>query len=196
VEKGFSRPSVQAMLIWLLAALCIGVLAACTQAADAGIPTASGSQEASSGEADLAQDETTPAAEDDADKALAWSRCMRENGVPEFPDPDSQGRILISPPGSINPDSPEFQKASAACLHLAPEGWGEAEVDPGDVEVMLEFAHCMRENGVPEFPDPDPNAGARISFGSVNPQDPKAQAALEVCRAILDNLQSSPAIGG
>src|SRR5688500_9115305 len=93
VTKGLRHPSVRVMLLWLLAALLIGALAACTQATDAGIPTASESQEASPGEANLAQAETTPAAEDPEDAALAWSQCMRENGVPEFPDPDSEGRI-------------------------------------------------------------------------------------------------------
>jgi hypothetical protein len=196
VTKRLRRPSVQVMLLWLLAALFIGALAACTQATDAGIPTASESQAASSVEANSAQAETTPAAEDPEDAALVWARCMRENGVPEFPDPDSQGRILLSPPGSIDPDSAEFQGAREACLHLAPEGWGEAKVDPGDEEVMLEFASCMRENGLPDYPDP--NAGLRI-FGpdsKVDPNDPKVQAALESCKAILQDLQSGPQIGG
>jgi hypothetical protein len=187
------------MLLWLLAALFIGALAACTQATDAGIPTASESQEASPGEADLAQTETTPAAEDPQDAALAYSQCIRENGVPEFPDPDSEGRILLRRRGSIDPDSAVWREAIDACRHLAPAGWGEANVSPGDEEVMLEFARCMRENGVPDYPDPDPNSGNRIMFGpesGIDPNDPKVQAALESCKAILQDLQSGSAIGG
>jgi hypothetical protein len=117
---------------------------------------------------------------------------MRENGVPEFPDPDPEGRILI-PRGSVNPDSAGFREAIDACQHLAPAGWGEANVGPGDEEVMLEFARCMRENGVPDYPDPDPNSGVRIMR---DPNDPKVQAALESCKAILQDLQSGPRIGG
>jgi hypothetical protein len=113
--------------------------------------------------------------------------------VPAFPDPDSEGRILIPLNSGITPDSADFQKAGAACLHLAPEGWGEATTGPGDEEVMLEFARCMRENGVPDYPDPDPNSGVRIQR---DPNDPKAQAALESCKAILQDLQSGPRIGG
>jgi hypothetical protein len=63
---------------------------------------------------------------------------------------------------------------------------------------MLEFARCMRENGVPDYPDPDPNAGVRI-FGpdsKLDPNDPKIQAAVESCKAILQELQSGPRIGG
>jgi hypothetical protein len=198
VTKRLRRPSVQLMLLWLLAALFIGALAACTKATDAGIPTANDSQEASSGEENSAQAEPTPAAEDPGDANLAFSQCMRENGVPTFPDPDSEGRIRIDPPGSINPDSAEFREASDACRHLATAGWGDAPAGPGDQEVMLKFARCMRENGLPDFPDPDPNAGLQI-FGpdsKLDPNDPKVKAALESCKAILQDLQSGPAIGG
>ncbi len=192
VTKRVRRPSSRLMLLWLLAALCIGVLAACAQAADTGIPTARDSQAASSGEANSAQTETTPAAQDPEDAGLAYSRCMRENGLPQFPDADAEGRILI-PLGSMDPDSAEFQAAGEACRHLAPEGWGDETEGTGDVEVMIEFARCMRENGVADYPDPDPNAGNRITL---DPNDAEVQAALESCKTILEDLQSGPRIGG
>lgn len=193
VTKRVRHPSVQVMLLWLLAVLWIGTLAACTGATDADIPTASDSQAASSGEANSA-----PAAQDPADAALTYSQCMRENGVPNFPDADAEGRIRISPPGSIDPDSAEFQGASEACRDLAPAGWGEADAGPGDAEVLLEFTRCMRENGVPDFPDPDPNTGVRNMFGrdsKLDPNDPKVKTALEICEPLLEDSQK-PAIGG
>lgn len=193
VTKRVRRPSVRVMLLWLLAALCIGALAACSQATDADIPTARDSQAAPSGEANSTQAETTPVAQPPADAALTYSQCMREHGVSNFPDADAEGRIRISPPGSIDPDSAVFREAGDACRHLAPPGWGDANEGPGDEEVMLEFARCMRENGVADYPDPDPNAGLRITL---DPNDPKVQAALESCKAILQDLQSGPRIGG
>jgi hypothetical protein len=184
------------MLLWLLAALLIGALTACSRAADAGIATADDSQAASAGEENSAESETTPAAKDPQDAALTWSQCMRENGVVEFPDPDSEGRIRFSRPGSIDPDSAEFQAAREACLPLAPEGWGDAKSNPGDEEVMLEFARCMRENGAPDYPDPDPNAGNRIVIGPESNRDPQVKAALETCEPVLQDLQSGPVRGG
>lgn len=192
VTKRVRRPSVQVMWLWLLAALLMGALAACTQATEAGSPAASESQATAAGQANSAQAETTPAAKDPQDATLAYSRCMREHGVSNFPDADAEGRIRI-PLGSIDPDSAVFRKAGEACRHLAPEGWGDEKADPGDAEVMLKFAQCMRANGVPDYPDPDPNAGNRIML---DPNAPKAQAALERCQAILQDLQSSPRIGG
>lgn len=199
VTKSGRRPSVPMMVLWLLAALWIGMVAACTQATDTGIPSASENQAASSGETNSAQTEPTPTAEDPMDAALTYSQCMREHGLTEFPDADAEGRIRI-PLGSIDPDSAVFQEAGEACRHLAPEGWGDAEAPgPGDAEVMLEFARCMRENGLPDFPDPDPNTGVQIRIGpdtGLDPNDPKVQAALESCEPILQDLQNGPRIGG
>jgi len=172
-------------LLWLLAALVIGALAACSQANDTGIPTASESQEAA------------PDAADPADAALTYSQCMREHGLTEFPDADAEGRIKLKL-GTVDPESAVFREAGAACLHLAPEGWGAASEGPGDAEVMLEFARCMRENGLADYPDPEPNAGNRIFApdANVDPNDPKVQAVIESCKAILEDLQNGPQIGG
>jgi hypothetical protein len=48
---------------------------------------------------------------------LRFARCMRAHGVPNFPDPTSQG-IALSP--SVDPKSPQFQAATQACRELAP----------------------------------------------------------------------------
>jgi hypothetical protein len=48
---------------------------------------------------------------------LRLARCMRSHGVPNFPDPTSQG-IALSP--GIDPKSPQFQAATQACNKLAP----------------------------------------------------------------------------
>lgn len=198
VTKRSRRPSLQVLLLWLLAALCIGAFAACSRATDADIPTARDSQSASPGAANSAQAEPTPTAEDAADAALTYSQCMREEGVPTFPDADAEGRIRISPPGSIDPNSAVFQAAGEACRELAPPGWGESDAGPGDAEALLKFTRCMRQNGVADFPDPDPNTGVRNMFGrdsKLDPNDPKVKAALESCEPLLEDSQK-PAIGG
>jgi hypothetical protein len=53
--------------------------------------------------------------------ALRFSACMRTHGVPNFPDPKFAGggvQIAISPASGINPASPAFTKAQAACGSL------------------------------------------------------------------------------
>jgi hypothetical protein len=42
-----------------------------------------------------------------------------------------------------------------ACKDLQPPGFtGDQEVSAEEQETRLEFAQCMRENGVKDFPDP------------------------------------------
>jgi hypothetical protein len=56
--------------------------------------------------------------------ALRYSRCMRAHGIPDFPDPNSQGGIGIQArPGSdLDPNNPRFQAANTACQKLMPGG--------------------------------------------------------------------------
>jgi hypothetical protein len=56
--------------------------------------------------------------------ALKYATCMRSNGVPNFPDPNRQGTLVIQT-GDIEMSSPAFQKAQAACKGLD-NGFGEA----------------------------------------------------------------------
>jgi hypothetical protein len=59
-------------------------------------------------------------------QATAFSECMRKHGVSNFPDPDSQGGIQLSPnSGSgLDPNSPTFQKAQKACASKLGGGGG------------------------------------------------------------------------
>jgi hypothetical protein len=53
----------------------------------------------------------------DLRQAVAFSVCMRRNGVPAFPDPQSGsgGGMVIHLGSSIDPSSPQFQKAQQIC---------------------------------------------------------------------------------
>jgi hypothetical protein len=50
---------------------------------------------------------------------VAWARCLRAHGLPEFPDPDRQGAFDS---GKFDPSSPAFQTASEACKSAQPTG--------------------------------------------------------------------------
>ena len=59
---------------------------------------------------------------------LAYSQCLRDNGIADFPDPDSDGISLD--PAVHDPDSPQFKAAEVACQDLRPPpntGAGAAE---------------------------------------------------------------------
>jgi len=56
--------------------------------------------------------------------ALAHARCMRDQGIEDFPDPtfgeDGGARIRIAPGAGLDPDSPEFREAQEACRDELP----------------------------------------------------------------------------
>jgi hypothetical protein len=94
-------------------------------------------------------------------KAETFSECMRANGVKEFPDPNASGGLTIDEVvngSSLDTSAPAWREAITACKDLQPPGFTGTEATPDEQEVRLEFAQCMRENGVEDFPDPAPDA--------------------------------------
>jgi hypothetical protein len=91
-------------------------------------------------------------------QAAKFSECMRDNGVSEFPDPDASGELTIDGVlngSSLDPSAPAWKEASRVCKDLQPPGFtGDEDVTDEEQEVRLEFAQCMRDNGVEDFPDP------------------------------------------
>ena len=118
----------------------------------------------------------------DRDQAVAYAQCMRQNGVPDFPDPDAQGRLRGL--GHEQQGNPQFQAALEACRDLAPGGEHEKLGDPAFVEQMRAFSQCMRENGLPDFPDPDAQGRLRGS-GHEQQDTPQFRAAMDACRGKL-----------
>jgi hypothetical protein len=124
----------------------------------------------------------------------AYSACMRSHGVPNFPDPDSKGRIKITSGVSANGQktgvdvhSPQFDRARKACDNLLPNGGRPTAAEHAqEQQQMLKFAQCMRSHGVPKFPDP--KAGGALALGTkagVDPNTPAFQAAQKTCQKLV-----------
>jgi hypothetical protein len=91
------------------------------------------------------------------DKALRFAQCMRDNGVSEFPDPGAQGAFtieVIANGFSVDTSSAAFERAETACKDLEPAGFYGGTRSPEQQEAALEFAQCIRDHGVKDFPDP------------------------------------------
>lgn len=86
---------------------------------------------------------------------LAFAACMRSNGVPNFPDPNSSGVLPKRQVAQLAASSPRFVPAHKACEHLLPNS---GQPTPAQVQQawkdMRSFARCMRSHGVPSWPDP------------------------------------------
>ncbi len=85
---------------------------------------------------------------------VAFSRCIRSHGVPNFPDPKVSGQtVRMGSPRTIQ--SPAFQSAVHSCQSLLPKGPPSSGPPSTQAQArMLEVSACMREHGISGFPDP------------------------------------------
>jgi hypothetical protein len=93
-------------------------------------------------------------------KALKFAECMRANGVSAFPDPNASGELTIDAVAngsSLDTNGAAWKNAIGACKNLEPPGFMGPKVTPQQTVARLEFGQCVRDNGVPDFPDPTPN---------------------------------------
>jgi hypothetical protein len=95
---------------------------------------------------------------------------MRTNGVPSFPDPEPGGGFAFHASHAVI-SSPAFKTAQAKCAKLMPGplGGGGQSVPPQEQSQALaqlrNVAQCMRQHGVPDFPDPQTTRPANVSMG-------------------------------
>lgn len=176
----------------LLAAMAL-LLAACGGSGEQGVAEASGS---GSGGTDTAA-ATTAASEADAEQAqLDFARCMREQGV-DFPDPqpDENGDLRFQPPADGLDDPAAFQDAAQECQEyleaVQPDLSREDQSEFQDAQ--LEFARCMRDEGV-DVPDPQAGQVGPGALGDIDTGDPAVQAALEECQPVIQG--ALPGAGG
>ena len=99
---------------------------------------------------------------------VAFSRCMRSHGVPNFPDPQagaSNAKFPSAP--QLRVSSSQLSTAENACQRVLPVGVDD-QFPPGEVPLllrgMLPFSRCMRSHGVPNFPDPAADSEGRPMF--------------------------------
>jgi hypothetical protein len=113
---------------------------------------------------------------------LNYAQCMRDNGLPDFPDPkiDENGELELSLPDGADPDSESFVAAQEKCKKHLPNGGEPEKASPEALEKLQAYAKCMRDNGLPKFPDPDSDGGPG-HIEDIDPNSPEFKAADEKC---------------
>ncbi|MCX6397499.1 MAG: hypothetical protein NTV23_13520 [Propionibacteriales bacterium] len=92
-----------------------------------------------------------------------YVRCYRSHGVPQMPDPDELGSILIDR-RKVRIDPQASRRADLACKGKAVPVPAEvkelldrrnaASITPEQKQQFAEYSHCMQTHGAPDFPDP------------------------------------------
>jgi len=114
---------------------------------------------------------------------VKFAQCMRARDIKNFPDPVNGGfSFSVVGPNRIDPQSPAFQAAKAACIFLVP---GEAQrlaVTAQDLAAGDKLAACMRSHGFPAFPDPTSQNVFDVPR-SINIALPSYQSAFSTCQS-------------
>jgi hypothetical protein len=121
------------------------------------------------------------------DKAVKFAECIRAHGVADFPDPNAKNEFEYGV--SVTPAV--WKRATTACKDLQPPGTLSSKRTPKEQSGALEFAQCMRDHGVKDFPDPangEPLVDTTKipSLGDRSPRtDPVFAPAMDKCRVAL-----------
>lgn len=119
---------------------------------------------------------------------VAFSECMRSNGMPNFPDPQHfAGGNLKLTIHQLEAGNPHFHTAMSACNQLLPTNRGSGETAQQQRTQLadeLSFARCMRSHGVSRFPDPTARAGLSVEMvqaQGINVHSPAVLRAVQAC---------------
>jgi hypothetical protein len=140
---------------------------------------------------------------------LAFARCLRSHGFPNFPEPSSSGQItheMLASAG-IDPRQPAVLHAADACVSVthgvltkaavarfaaeqsspsASDSAGaptQAQIQQGQ-QHAVRFAQCMRSHGVPNFPAPTSAQEFKLYIAS-SEGSLAFQSAETACRHVL-----------
>ncbi len=113
------------------------------------------------------------------DSTMAIVTCYRTHGDPSFPDPvydPGDGRWHFAVPPGTAPYS-----TRQACQHLFPTDNASPPVPQAQFQQLVRLAGCIRQHGVPAWPDPDPDGSYPLPR-SLQTKTPAAAKALQACQ--------------
>jgi hypothetical protein len=123
----------------------------------------------------------------DSPSGLAFARCVRSHGIPNFPDPiDSSGHFSKTALRQLGVSDSRLRTAENACQNLLPAG--PAPLTAQEQQDYLRAAACMRSHGVTSFPDPVFSGGG-VSFptppAGFDTGSPRFVQARQICERLI-----------
>ncbi len=152
------------------------LMAACTRSGG-GPQVATGDNRAPGG----GSIQPAPAADED-ERRRQFVSCMRSLGV-ELATPGGERRE----PSTTGPEADRANAALEQCRVYLPGEGRPPQPSQEDIEKAIAYARCVRENGVPYYPDPDPETGqpeVTTELGDRIKHDPQMPVADERCRNV------------
>jgi hypothetical protein len=130
--------------------------------------------------------------------AFKYSSCMREHGLSSFPDPsmtdhDGQQVAYLTATIPVHP-SAAFKSAQSACRGILPPPINASPTELAQQrqardQHLLAFADCLRNHGVPDFPDPTSQGQLTLEMvnsAGVDVHAPTVLRAAKICLPTTD----------
>lgn len=117
-----------------------------------------------------------------------FAECLRQHGMPWFPDAVAPGREQdIALPSGVTREA--FEAAQLACLPSGSSLVTSPTPNAEDVARLRRMTACMRENGVPGYPDPGADGSLMLDAGElgVKTDSPVFKAAEKACGRLGDS---------
>jgi hypothetical protein len=123
-----------------------------------------------------------------------FGQCGRDHGFPDFPDPViDRGKLGYPNAPQETRDQERQVLAIPECKAILGETPQLPDNRPApsaaDLRKLRDFAHCMREHGIPEWPDPKSDGTFPILGTPIQTEAKKSQrflTATEACRQYWD----------
>jgi hypothetical protein len=124
---------------------------------------------------------------------IAFARCMRAHGVPQFPDPggpapsgSSLSILGARLPATTDVNAPAFRSALNTCMKGFLAAHPRPPMSAAQKADFLRFSRCMRAHGVPNFPDPRFSPTGAVAVGP-GPGTDVNSVALEHAQRVCGN---------
>lgn len=120
--------------------------------------------------------------EDRGRQAERYRDCLLQHRVTLLDHPTAEGMPQID---KVRTPVEVASFAYERCRPLLPTAGEVVKVAPEEIEARRRLAACVREQGVPEYPDPDPVTGVSPVSDELAVRlkgDPRLAAAVQACR--------------
>ncbi|GAA1656474.1 hypothetical protein [Fodinicola feengrottensis] len=157
---------------WLLAASLAAVAMTSACGAGTSVPQVASANGSSAPAA-------SPSAADPHAQAVKFTQCLRSHGI-KIDDPKGDSGGLPRLPAGQDPG--KMQAALQACQQYAPQGNVGKPATAADLAKARKWVACMRDHGVKNMPDPNPQGAipepSNVDKGTY-------QAAQKACQSIF-----------
>jgi hypothetical protein len=119
---------------------------------------------------------------------LAFAHCMRSHGIPNFPDPASNGAFDKSKLRQLGvSDSRMRAIEDGPCNYVFENGSQAQTITGADRADYVKGAACMRSHGFPDFPDPAfQNNSVQLNIPSnINRDSAPFMSAARICTKLI-----------